>query len=328
MRAMQITELTGPAALCARSIPVPIDDDARVIVDVRAVGVNFPDLLMTYGRYQMQVPVPFVPGVEVAGVVAAAPRGCSSKVGDEVVAFCTQLGGYAERVAVDPAMVADKPAELDFGEAAALLANFQTVHFAMTRRVQVRVGQTVLVLGAGGGIGTAAIQIAKMLGAEVIAVVRRTGIADRLVALGADHVVPLTPGWSREVRGLTDGAGVDYVLDPVGGAAFDEAVRTLAVEGHLLVIGFASGEGIPAVKVNRLLLRNVAVDGVAWGEYLVGHPEAFVESVYELRALVANGFRPYISTRFPIAEAAKALGALERGAIVGKAVLELGDANW
>ncbi|MFE6922047.1 NADPH:quinone oxidoreductase family protein [Nocardia sp. NPDC057663] len=327
MAAVQLTDLRGPAALRTTRIPVP-DSRDKVLIEVRAAGVNFPDLLMTYGKYQMRVPAPFVPGFEVSGVVSSAPEASGMQVGDEVVAFCSQLGGYAEFVAVDPVAVAIKPPELEFGAAAALLSNFQTVHFALTRRASLRVGQKLLVLGAAGGIGTAAVQVGKALGAEVIAVARREGVAEQLIALGADHVVPLTDGWAARVRELTGGTGVDHVLDPIGGPAFDEAVRVLAPEGTLLVVGFAAGGQIPSVKVNRLLLRNVSVAGVAWGEYMRVHPGAFAESMTELGGLVAQGLRPFVSARFPLADAAEALTALERGQIVGKAVMEQTASAW
>lgn len=322
MRAIQLSALAGPSALTSVEFPVPVDD-TKVLIEVRAVGINYPDLLISYGKYQMRVPPPFVPGTEVSGVVVSAPPGTALSAGDEVVAMCSALGGFAEFVAAEPALVAPKPTELDFGQAAALLVNFQTVHFAMTRRTRVRPGQTVLVLGAAGGIGTAAIQVAKALGAGVIAVARRTEADELLRGLGADHVVHLAEGWAARVRGLTDGVGVDYVLDPIGGPAFDDAIRTLAVGGELLVLGFAAGGEIPAVKVNRLLLRNVAVTGVAWAEYLRSRPAAFVESMAELRGLIGRGLRPYVSARYELDEAAAALGALERGGIIGKAVLEV-----
>jgi NADPH2:quinone reductase len=320
MKALTLRELAGPAALQYAEVPIPVDD-AKVLIAVRAVGISYPDLLMTYGRYQLRVPAPFVPGAEVSGVVVSTPEGSAVSPGDEVVAICLQLGGYAEFVAVDPMAVAPKPAEPDFGQAAALLTNFQTVHFAMTRRAGVRPGQTVLVLGAAGGIGTAAIQVAKALGAKVIAVVRRCVPDDELRALGADHVVRLAEGWAARVRGVTDGVGVDYVLDPIGGPAFDDAIRTLASEGQLLVVGFAGGE-IPSVKVNRLLLRNASVTGVAWGEYVRAHPWAFAESMADLTTLVQNGLRPHVGARYRLEDAAAALTALEHGTIVGKAVLE------
>lgn len=327
MAAVQATDLTGPSALRVVSQPVP-DADGKVVVAVRAVGVNFPDLLMTYGKYQSPVSPPFVPGVEVAGIVVSAPAGTAFVPGDEVVAFCPELGGYAEFVAVAPDMVASKPRELDFAEAAALPANFQTVHFAMTRRAFVLPGQSVLVLGAAGGIGTAAIQIAKALGATVIAVARRMGVAQRLAELGADHVVSLTPGWAQRVRDITGGAGVDHVLDPIGGAAFDDAICALASEGNLLVIGFASGDGIPTVKVNRLLQRNISVTGVAWGEYMRTRPMAFANSMAALSDLAVAGLRPYVSASYPLSDAGAALTALQQGAIVGKAVLELPSPTW
>ncbi|WP_433567264.1 NADPH:quinone oxidoreductase family protein [Nocardia sp. CA-151230] len=322
MKAIQATALTGPAGLRLTSVPTP-SDHGRVVVAVRAVGVNFPDLLMTYGKYQRRTQPPFVPGVEISGVVVAAPPRSTVAPGEEVVAFCTELGGYAEFVAVDPMMVTAKPPELDFAEAAALPANFQTVHFALTRRARVQAGQRVLVLGAAGGIGTAAIQIAKALGATVIAVARRQRVARQLTMLGADHVIPLAAGWVQQIRDLTCGEGIDHVVDPVGGSAFDDAIGTLASGGSLLVVGFASGEPIPAVSVDRLLRRNVSVAGVAWGEYVRTRPSAFADSMTDLRGLAKAGFRPYISKRYPLADAPAALTALEQGTVVGKAVVEI-----
>ena len=321
MKAAQLSALEGPSVLRVADVPVP-SDTGRVLIEVRAAGVSYPDLLMTYGKYQKQVPAPFVPGIEIAGVVAAAPTGSAVSVGDDVVAFSADQGGYAEFVTVDPSAVAPKPPELDFGQAAALMANFQTTHFALTRRSQVRQGQTVLVLGAAGGVGTAGIQVAHALGARVIAVVHRSGTEELLRTLGADHVVALADGWATQVRELTNGVGVDVVLDPIGGVAFDDAVRTLASEGQLLVIGFAAG-GIPSVKVNRLLMRNASVVGVAWGEYVRSNPTVFRESVDSLAKLIADGLRPHITARYPLDGAAAALAALERGEIVAKAVLDL-----
>ena len=189
------------------------------------------------------------------------------QVGERVSAFGV-LGGYAERVAVPVGNVVRSPAELDDAQAVSLLVNYNTMYFALARRAAMRPGDTVLVLGAAGGVGTAAIQIARAMNAsQVIAVVHREGAADYVSSLGADVVLPLTDGWAERVREHTHGRGVDIVVDPIGGPTFDDAIRVLAIDGKLLVIGFAAG-GIPTVKVNRLLLRNVSVVGVAWGEYL------------------------------------------------------------
>jgi NADPH2:quinone reductase len=256
--------------------------------------------------------------MEAAGVVVSAPADSGYAPGDAVCAF-PGMGGYAERVAVPVASVLPSPPGLDHAEAVALLVNYYTMHFALVRRAAVRSGETVLVLGSAGGVGTAAIQVAKALGARVVAVVHRTGATDFVESLGADVVVPLAEGWSRAVRDAV--GGVDIVVDPVGGDAFDEAVRTLAPEGRLLVIGFAAG-GIPTVKVNRLLLRNAGVLGVGYGEFIRTNPDAQADVTAGLAALVADGLKPPPPQRYPLAEGRAALESLARGGVLGKVVLE------
>lgn len=233
-----------------------------MLIDVKASGVCFPDLLITYGKYQIRPEPPFIPGAEISGVVVSAPEGSGFAPGDRVLA-AAYLGGYAERIAVNPAQVLRIPDGLAFDEAASLIINYQTMEFALARRAKIVAGETVVVLGAAGGVGTATIQLAKAHGARVIAVVRREGVEDFLRELGADEVVPLAPGWGERIRELTDGVGAQIVVDPVGGDAFDDAVRVLAPEGRLVVIGFAGG-GIPEVKVNRVLFRNISIVGAAW----------------------------------------------------------------
>ena len=243
-----------------------------VVVDVGAAGVNFPDLLLLRGEYQLRLEPPFVPGMEVAGVVRSAPYESTFKPGQRVSAF-TMMGGYAERVVVTPESVLPTPDDIDDAQAVALLGNYYTMYFALARRGALRHGETVLVLGSGGGIGTASVQIAKALGARVIAMVHRPEAMQFVESLGADVALPLTDGWLQAVKDHTGGRGVDLVVDPIGGEAFDDAIRALATEGRLLVIGFAAG-GIPTVKVNRLLLRNVSVVGVGYGEFVNRTPGA------------------------------------------------------
>lgn len=292
----------------------------QVLVDVRAAGVCFPDLLLTKGEYQMKVPPPFIPGMEVAGVVAAAPEGSGLTVGQRVSAS-SMLGGYAEQVAVPVSAVRPSPAELDDAEAVSLLVNYSTMYFAYERRAALRPGETVLVLGSAGGVGTAAVQIAKAMGARVIAAVNRQSALDYVGTLGADVVIPLAEGWAQAVRDATDGRGVDVVVDPIGGPAFDDAIRVLATDGRLLVIGFAAG-GIPTVKVNRLLLRNVGVLGVGYGEYINRDPASAQVFAAGLNKLVAAGLKPPPPVRFPLSDGTKALQTLEDGAVFGKLVLE------
>jgi NADPH2:quinone reductase len=232
------------------------------------------------------------------------------------------LGGWAQRVAVQPASVRPTPDGLDDAEAVALLGNYQTMYFALARRGALRPGETVLVLGSAGGVGTAAIQIAKALGARVIALVHRPHAVDFVKSLGADVVLPLTDGWLQAVQDATAGRGVDLVVDPVGGEVFDDAIRAMAPEGRLLVIGFAAGAGIPTVKVNRLLLRNVSVIGVGYGEFVNRTPGSQAVFEFGVTQLVKAGLRPPPPVRFPLSEGADALQTLADGGVLGKVVLE------
>ena len=319
MKALVARELSGPAGLDYTDVDDVAGDDA-VVIDVGAAGVSFPDLLLLRGEYQLRLEPPFIPGMEVAGVVQSAPYESAFKPGQRVTAL-SMLGGWAEQVVVPPDSIRPTPDDIDDAEAVALLGNYQTMYFALARRGALRHGETVLVLGSAGGVGTAAIQIAKALGAKVIAMVHRPHATEFVQSLGADVVLPLTDGWPDEVREHTDGAGVDMVVDPIGGEAFDDAIRVLATEGRLLVIGFAAG-GIPTVKVNRLLLRNVAVIGVGYGEYVNRKPGS--QSVFEfgVAELVKAGLRPPPPVRFPLSKGADALQSLADGGVLGKVVLE------
>jgi NADPH2:quinone reductase len=301
-------------------VDAPVSGDA-VIIDVGAAGVCFPDLLLLRGEYQMKLEPPFIPGMEVAGTVRSAPQGSGFAPGQRVSAF-TMIGGYAEQVAALPGSVIPTPDGIDDASAAALLGNYYTMQFALARRGGLVPGETVLVLGSAGGIGTASIQLAKAHGARVIAMVHRAGAEQFVCGLGADVVLPLSDGWRQAVLDATDGHGVDLVVDPVGGPAFDDAVRVLAPEGRLLVIGFAAGAGIPTVKVNRLLLRNVSVVGVGWGEFVRRNPGAQAAVGAELGKLVADGLRPPPPVRFALADGAAALDAMAAGEVRGKLVLE------
>jgi NADPH2:quinone reductase len=297
-----------------------VSGDDMVLVDVGVAGVSFPDLLLIKGEYQLKLDPPFVPGTEVAGLVRSAPADSGFTAGQRVTGL-SMLGAWAERVALLPASVQPTPDEIDDGAAVCLLGNYYTMYFALVRRGGLLAGETVLVLGSAGGVGTAAVQIAKALGAKVIAMVHRPGATEFVESLGADVVLPLTDGWAQAVRDHTDGRGVDVVVDPVGGEAFDDAIRVLATEGRLLVLGFASGGGIPSVKVNRLLLRNVSVVGVGLGEFINRTPGAQAEIGAGLSKLVAAGLRPPPPVRYPLSEGRAALESLADGGIRGKVVL-------
>ncbi|KUI44424.1 alcohol dehydrogenase [Mycobacterium sp. IS-1590] len=319
MKALVAQKLTGPAGLAYTDVDDVGGEDV-VVVDVGAAGVSFPDLLLLRGEYQLRLDPPFIPGMEVAGVVRSAPYESEFKPGQRVTAL-SMLGGWAERVAVVPESVRPTPEDLDDAQAVALLGNYQTMYFALAKRGALRPGETVLVLGSAGGIGVASIQVAKALGARVIAMVHRPHAVEFVESLGADVVLPLTDGWLKAVQEATGGRGVDLVVDPIGGDAFDDAIRALSVEGRLLVIGFAAG-GIPTVKVNRLLLRNVAVIGVGYGEYVNRKPGS--QSLFEfgVAQLVKAGLRPPPPVRYPLSKGADALQALADGAVLGKVVLE------
>lgn len=319
MKALRLASLDGPSALELVDVDEPAGGGS-VHVRVGAAGVNYPDLLMMKGEYQGRVEPPFVPGSEIAGTVISAPPASGWSAGDRVMALCG-TGGYAEHVAVHPGLVLRTPDGLDDAQAVALLANHQTAYFSLTTRARVAPGETVVVLGAAGGVGTAAIQVASALGARVIAVVHREGADEFVREVGADEVVALREGWAGLVRDLTDGRGADVVIDPVGGDAFGDAVRCLAPFGRIVVVGFAGG-GIPSVKVNRLLLRNVAVLGAGWGEALRTDPSLLAIVADGVADLVAGGLRPPVTQRVPLADGAAAVELLAAGGVLGKIILE------
>ena len=258
MKACVVQELSGPSGMAYTDIDDVTGEGGNVVIDVRAAGVCFPDLLLTKGEYQLKLLPPFIPGMETAGVVRSAPSASGFRVGERVSAFGV-FEGYAERVAVPVANVVRSPAELDDAEAVSLLVNYNTMYFALARRAAMRPGDTVLVLGAAGGVGTAAIQIAKAMNAsQVIAVVHREGAIDYVSSLGADVVLPLTDGWAERVREHTNGQGVDIVVDPIGGPTFDDAIRVLAIDGKLLVIGFAAAAELAAPIAERISATSAA----------------------------------------------------------------------
>jgi NADPH:quinone reductase len=324
MHALELIAFEGPYALRPADAAEPRSDADGIVVDVRAIGINYPDLLMTQGSYQVKPPVPFVPGSEIAGVVREAPEGSGWTVGDRVAAF-VWAGGYAERVYVPLNAVFPLPDDMDFRTGAATIINYHTVHFALSRRGALRAGESLLVLGAGGGIGSAAVQVGKGLGARVIGGVANEAQVEAAREAGADEVLVLEKGFSAAVREMTGGRGVDVVLDPLGDWLFGEAVRALAPEGRILVVGFAAG-AIPELKVNRLLLKNVSAVGVAWGAFLDIDEELMVRASRSIADMHSAGtLRPLIGQQFDFAGIPDALHQLSRGEIRGKAVVVLDD---
>jgi NADPH2:quinone reductase len=330
MRAIQIVDESGPeSALTLVELPEPepshpFTPGAGVVVEVHAAGVSFPELLQTRGLYQLKPPLPFVPGSEVAGIVRSAPAGARVKPGDRVAAFCA-LGGFAETVVAPEFFTFALSPQLDFGQGAGLILNYHTAYFALLLRGRLQQGETVLVHGAAGGVGTAALQVAHGLGAKTIALVSsesKRAVAERA---GADHTLLLGEDWKDEVRELS-GGGVDVVLDPVGGDRFTDSLRSLAEGGRLVVVGFTGGS-IPEVRVNRLLLRNTEVVGAGWGAYVMGKPDLNVEIGAAVNRMVDDGFVvPIVGERFPLEQAAEALETLDERRATGKVVLDVRDA--
>jgi NADPH:quinone reductase len=323
MRAAQLTRLDGPDGVEVGEIDEPTGDG--VIVDVHAAGAAFPDALLTRGLYQYRPDPPFVLGAEIAGVVRSAPADAPVKAGDRVVGLTMLTGGMAEVAVLAPDRVFKLPDNVSFTAGAGLLFNDLTVYFALTVRGRLHKGETVLVHGAAGGIGTSALRLAPVLGASrVIAVVSTEDKADIARAAGATDVV-LADGFKDAVKELTGGRGVDVVVDPVGGDRFTDSLRSLAPAGRLLVIGFTGGE-IPTVKVNRLLLNNVDVVGVGWGAWAGKHPGALAEQWADLEKLLASGkLPPPEPVVYPLDEAAAAIASLENRTAKGKVVLRVRD---
>jgi NADPH:quinone reductase len=323
MRAAQLTRLDGPDAVEVGEIDEPTGDG--VIVDVHAAGAAFPDALLTRGLYQYRPDPPFVLGAEIAGVVRSAPAGAPVKAGDRVVGLTMLTGGMAEVAVLAPDRVFKLPDNVSFTAGAGLLFNDLTVYFALSVRGRLHEGETVLVHGAAGGIGTSALRLAPVLGASrVIAVVSSEDKADIARSAGATDVV-LADGFKDAVKEMTGGRGVDVVVDPVGGDRFTDSLRSLAPGGRLLVIGFTGGE-IPTVKVNRLLLNNVDVVGVGWGAWAGTHPGALIEQWAELEKLLASGkLPPPEPVVYPLEEAAAAIASMENRTAKGKVVLRVRD---
>lgn len=327
MRALQITELSGPAsALALADLPEPepshmLTPGRGVVVDVHAAGVSFPEVLQTRGEYQVKPPLPFVPGSEVGGVVRSAPAGVELSPGDRVAAFC-MLGGFAETAVAPEFLTFPLPGDLDFAQGASLILNYHTAMFALKLRGRLAAGETVLVHGAAGGVGTACLQIAKGLGARAIAVVSSDEKERVAREAGADETLRSDGPWKDEAKEVSEG-GVDVVIDPVGGDRFTDSLRSLRENGRCVVVGFTGGS-IPEVKVNRLLLNNTEVVGAGWGAYVMGRPEVNAAIGAAVGDLIETGFvRPLVGARYPLERAADALNLIDSRGATGKVVLDV-----
>jgi NADPH2:quinone reductase len=319
MRAVQVVRLDGPSGVEVVDVPEPIPSATEVLVDVHTLGVSFPDLLLSRGAYQIKPEPPFQLGVDFAGVVRRAPEGSGFAAGDRV-ACCLPYGGGAEVVAVDPASVFPLPDAMSFEQGAALPMNYLTAQFALATRAGLAAGETVLVHGAAGGVGTATIQVAKGYGARTIGVVSTEPKVATARAAGADEVV-LTDGFLAAVKELTGGAGVDVVVDVVGGDLMTDSLRSLAQLGRLLVVGFTAG-AIPEVKVNRLLLNNIDVRGVGWGAYAMARP-GFMRGQWDelVPMMESRAVDPPVGRTYLLDEASQALTDMEQRLTLGKSVV-------
>jgi NADPH2:quinone reductase len=326
MRALVCHALTGPQDLALDlQWPEPEASAGRVLIAVKAAALNFPDVLMTRGLYQERPPLPFVPGLELAGVVDRVGTGVTRfKPGDRVVAFSGQA--MAERVSVPQESVIPMPGTLDFVAASGLCLTYFTSYHALKQRAQLQPGETLLVLGAGGGVGTAAVEIGKVMGARVIAAASSDAKLEVARALGADHLIDYSTQDLRErVKEITGGAGVDVVYDPVGGPYTEPAVRSLAWKGRFLVVGFAAGD-IPKLAINLLLLKGASLVGVFWGAFAKREPAAQMQNVRELWELLEAGrLKPVVGQVFALEDGVKAFETLEGREARGKVVIKVSD---
>ena len=322
MRALVVDSLEqNYAGVSLKDIPTPTPRAGEVLVRVLAAGVNFPDLLMTRGEYQMKPPLPFVGGMELAGEIVGLGEGVEGwTIGDAVVGGA-KLGGFAEFAALPAAAIRRKPDRLSFAQAAAVGAAYLTAYVALVRRARLEPGEWVLVHGAAGGVGLAAVDLAKALGANVIA----ASASDAKLKIVADEYAPdavlnVTKGFREEVKAIT-GGGADVVYDPVGGDVFDESTRCIAFDGRLLVVGFTSGR-IPTVSVNLPLIKGFSVMGVRAGEYGRRFPDKGRENMDAVWKLANEGvIRPRVHAELPLGRWREAFDLLADRQVVGKAII-------
>lgn len=322
MRAVRIHELTGPSGLRVDEVPEPKVGPGEVLLDVKAAGVNFPDLLLSYGKYQFRPDPPFVPGGEAAGVVRAVGAGVTKVAPGDRVATTMIHGGYAEVLVVPEPMVVKIGDAVGFEPAAATLLTYCTTLHALVDRATLKAGDTLLVLGAAGGVGIAAVQLGKLLGARVIA----AASTDEKVAFckeqGADEAIVYGREDLKErVKVLTSGQGANVIYDPVGGSLAEPALRSIAWEGRYLVVGFAAGD-IPKIPLNLVLLKGCQLVGVFWGSFAMRDPERNRAHATQLFTWVQEGkLRPQVDTVLPFDKAGEALERIARRDVKGKIVL-------
>jgi NADPH:quinone reductase len=322
MRAILCKAFGPPESLVIEEIASPVPGPGEVVISVKAASVNFPDVLIIENKYQVKPPLPFSPGSELAGLVKAVGQGVTGvATGDRVMAI-TGYGAFAEEVKTEAGRVLPIPAGMDFADAAAFGLTYATSEHALLDRGALRSGETLLVLGAAGGVGLAAIEIGKILGARVIACASTDDKLAVCRAHGADDTINYATEDLRErIKALTGGNGADLVYDPVGGPYTEPALRAIAWRGRLLVVGFAAGE-IPKIPLNLTLLKGCSIVGVFWGEFTRREPQRFAEAMLRLGRWYAEGkLKPHVSETFPLERAADALTRMANRQVKGKIVL-------
>ena len=325
MKAVVCERHGPPDSLVVKDLPSPRAGAGEVVISVKAASVNFPDVLIIENKYQFKPPLPFSPGSELSGLIKEVGEGVSGwKAGDRVMAFTT-YGAFAEEVRVEANRLARLPAKMSFEEAAAFVLTYGTSDHALRDRAALKAGETLLVLGAAGGVGIAAIEIGKTLGARVIA----CASSDEKLAVCREHGADATINYSSEdlrerIKALTEGRGPDVVYDAVGGPYTEPVFRSIAWRGRLLVVGFAAGE-IPKLPLNLALLKGASVVGVFWGDFGRREPKRFAESLRQIAVWYEQGkLRPHISGKFPLERAAEALKLMAARKVKGKVVLTVG----
>jgi len=312
----------GPEALTWKELPTPDPQAGEVRVAIRAASLNFPDLLIVQNKYQAKPPLPFVPGTEYSGVIDAVGPGVTGfKVGDRVAAF-GGMGGFATHACISTKLVMPLSREFPFDDAAAFICTYGTTHHALIDRAQLQAGETVFVLGAAGGVGTAAIQIAKAVGAKVIAAASSDDKCALCRDIGADATINYTRANLRdELKSLTAGKGPDVVYDPVGGDLAEPVFRSIAWRGRYVVIGFAQGS-IPALPLNLPLLKGASIVGVWWGEFARREPQRSADALAELASWYAQGkIKPVLDEKLPMQALQQAFARMARREVRGKQVL-------
>ncbi|MBM3352517.1 MAG: NADPH:quinone oxidoreductase family protein [Betaproteobacteria bacterium] len=322
MKAVLCKQFGPPESLVIEDLPSPKAGPGEVVVSVRAASLNFPDVLIIQNKYQFKPPLPFSPGSEMAGTVKEVGDGVKDvKPGDRVIAFTT-FGAFAEEVKLEAARLVPIPEGMDFNSAAAFLLTYGTSDHALRDRGGLKAGETLLVLGAAGGVGLAAIEIGKAMGAKVLACASGADKLEVCAQHGADAGINYaTEDLRGRIKALTDGKGVDVVYDAVGGPYTEPALRATAWRGRLLVVGFAAGD-IPRIPLNLALLKGCSIVGVFWGDFARREPKAFAASIAQLGAWFREGkLKPHVSQTFPLAQAAQALKLMAARKVKGKVVL-------